>query len=65
MNRIVLREILKRKFGDKVEIEEKSAAKSFGQRWFGMATRHDFATELGEVALTTLETRALWQRFGL
>jgi len=58
-------EILKRKFGDKVEIEEKSAAKSFGQRWFGMATRHDFATELGEVALTTLETRALWQRFGL
>jgi signal peptide peptidase SppA len=60
-----MNEILKAKFGDKVEIEEKTAAKSFGQRWLGMHTRHDLATELGEVALTTFETRALWQRFGL
>jgi serine protease SohB len=57
--------VLKAKFGDKIEIEEQTAAKSFAQRWLGMSARHDLATELGEAALTTLETRALWQRFGL
>ncbi len=60
-----MHDVLKQRFGNKVEIEEKTAAKSFGQRWLGMNTRLDLATELGEVALTTLETRALWQRFGL
>ena len=58
-------DVLEQKFGKMVEIDEKSAAKSFGQRWLGMNIRHDLATELGEVALTSLETRALWQRFGL
>jgi signal peptide peptidase SppA len=58
-------EVLKAKFGDKVEIEEKTAAKSFGQRWLGLGARHDLAIELGEAALTTLETRTLWQRYGL
>ncbi len=60
-----MNEILKSKFGDKVEIHEKSAAKSFGQRWLGLSTRHDLAIELGEATLASLETRALWQRFGL
>ncbi len=60
-----MHDILKQRFGSMVEIEEKSASKSFSQRWLGMNTRLDLATELGEVALTTLETRALWQRFGL
>lgn len=60
-----MHDVLKQRFGNKVEIEEKTAAKSFGQRWLGMNARLDLATELGEAALTTLETRALWQRFGL
>ena len=60
---------LKARFGDKVEIRDVTAPKSFGQRWLGLgamqAGRHALATEFGDAALTALEQRALWARFGL
>jgi serine protease SohB len=63
------RAVLKARFGDKVEIRDVSAPKSFGQRWLGLgamqAGRHALATEFGDAALTALEQRALWARFGL
>ena len=52
---------LRRKFGDKVEITEISAPKGWGLRRLGFGS----ATELPEAVITTLEQRALWQRFGL
>jgi signal peptide peptidase SppA len=54
-------EILRRKFGEKVEIKEISSAKGWGLKRFGFGT----ATELPEAAINALETRALWSRFGL
>jgi signal peptide peptidase SppA len=54
-------EILRRKFGEKVEIKEISAAKGWGLKRFGLGS----ATELPEAAINALETRALWSRFGL
>jgi signal peptide peptidase SppA len=63
------RAMLRARFGDKVEIRDISAPKSFGQRWLGLgamqAGRHALATEFGDAALTALEQRALWARFGL
>ncbi len=60
---------LKARFGDKLEIRDISAPRSLGQRWLGLgagaAGRHALATEFGEAALTVLEQRALWGRFGL
>ena len=63
------RSMLKARFGDKVEILDISTPKSFGQRWLGLggvqSGRHALATEFGDAALTALEQRALWARFGL
>ena len=63
------RAVLKARFGNKVEIRDISTPKSFGQRWLGLgalqASRHALATEFGDAALTNLEQRALWARFGL
>jgi signal peptide peptidase SppA len=56
-----MHEILRRKFGEKVEITEISAAKGWGLKRFGFGS----ATELPDAAINTLETRALWSRFGL
>ena len=64
-----VRSTLKARFGDKLEIRDISAPRSLGQRWLGLgaasASRHALATEFGEAALTVLEQRALWARFGL
>ena len=56
-----MHEVLRRKFGDKVEIAEISAPKGWGLKRFGFGT----AIDLPEAALNALETRALWSRFGL
>ncbi len=56
-----MHEILRRKFGEKVEIIDISAPKGWGLRRLGFGS----ATELPEEMLNALETRALWSRFGL
>ena len=56
-----IHEVLRRKFGDKVEIAEISAPKGWGLKRFGFGS----AIDLPEAALNALETRALWSRFGL
>ncbi len=56
-----MHEVLRRKFGDKVEIAEISAPKGWGLKRFGFGS----AIDLPEAALNALETRALWSRFGL
>ena len=56
-----LDEVLKRKFGEKIELNEIEAPKGWGLKRLGFSA----ATEMPEAILNTLETRALWQRFGL
>jgi signal peptide peptidase SppA len=56
-----MHETLRRKFGEKVEITEISAAKGWGLKRLGFGS----ATDLPEAVLNALETRALWARFGL
>jgi signal peptide peptidase SppA len=56
-----MHEVLRRKFGEKVEIIEVSAPKGWGLKRLGFGA----ATELPEAAINALETRALWSRFGL
>jgi signal peptide peptidase SppA len=56
-----LDEVLKRKFGDKIELVEIEAPKGWGLKRLGFSA----ATEMPEAILNTLEQRALWQRFGL
>jgi len=56
---------LKQRFGDKVEIKEIKETKGFGARWLGIGSRHDLATDFAESALTKIEERSLWARFGL
>lgn len=56
-----LEEVLKRKFGDKIELVEIAAPKGWGLKRLGFSA----ATELPEAILKVIETRALWQRFGL
>lgn len=53
--------VLRRKFGDKVELKPISASSGWGLRRIGMANPSD----LPEAALQALETRAWWSRFGL
>ena len=53
--------VLRAKFGDKVEIKDISAPKGWSLKRLGFSA----ATELPEAALNAIETRALWQRFGL
>jgi signal peptide peptidase SppA len=54
-------EILHRKFGEKVEIVEVSAPKGWGLKRFGFGS----ATDLPDAAINALETRAMYNRFGL
>ena len=56
-----LNEVLKRKFGDKIDLIEIEAPKGWGLKRLGFSA----ATEMPEAILNTLEQRALWQRFGL
>ncbi len=56
-----LNEVLKRKFGDKIDLVEIEAPKGWGLKRLGFSA----ATEMPEAILNTLEQRALWQRFGL
>ena len=53
--------IMRSKFGEKVEFKTISPAQGFFARRFGF----DLASSLPDATLDTLETRALWQRFGL
>ena len=55
-----MQDIMKRKFGDKAEFKKISGAQGWGRR-FGLAQ----TSEIANAALDTLESRALWQRFGL
>lgn len=54
-------EVLRRKFGEDVEIIEISAPKGWGLKRLGLGS----ATELPDAAFNALETRALYGRFGL
>ena len=56
-----LHEVLKQKFGEKLVVKEISAPKGWGLKRLGFGT---FA-ELPAAAIETLETRALWAKFGL
>jgi signal peptide peptidase SppA len=56
-----LDEVLKRKFGETIELVEIEAPKGWGLKRLGFSA----ATEMPEAILNTLEQRALWQRFGL
>jgi signal peptide peptidase SppA len=56
-----MHEVLRRKFGDKVELKLISASSGWGLRRIGMA----LPSELPEATLQALETRAWWSRFGL
>jgi serine protease SohB len=54
--------VLKRKFGDKLQIRPVTAPRGWGLKRFGFASAApDFAAD----ALDAIETRALWSRFGL
>ena len=56
-----LEQVLKHKFGDKVELTEIERPKGWGLKRLGFSA----AIEMPEAILNTLEARALWQRFGL
>lgn len=56
-----LHDVMKRKFGEKVELRVISAPQGWGLRRIGLA----FASDLPEAALEALERRAWWSRFGL
>jgi signal peptide peptidase SppA len=56
-----MHDILRRKFGEKVEILPILAKEGWGLKRFGLGA----ATDLPEATLAALETRALWSRFGL
>lgn len=56
-----MHEVLRRKFGEKVEMKLISASSGWGLRRIGMANPSD----LPEAALQALEMRAWWSRFGL
>jgi ClpP class serine protease len=56
-----LNEVLRRKFGEKVELKQIAASTGWGLRRIGMSNPSD----LPEAALQALETRAWWSRFGL
>ncbi len=56
-----LDEVMRRKFGEKAEFVTISPPQGWGLRRFGMAQPSEFA----EAGLEALESRALWQRFGL
>ncbi|MDE2445534.1 MAG: S49 family peptidase [Alphaproteobacteria bacterium] len=56
-----LEPVMRHKFGDKIDLVEIEAPKGWGLKRLGFSA----ATELPEAVLNTLETRALWQRFGL
>jgi ClpP class serine protease len=56
-----MHEILRRKFGEKVEITEISASKGWGLKRLGFGS----ATDLPDAAINALEVRALYSRFGL
>ncbi len=56
-----MHEILRHKFGEKVEISEVSAPKGWGLKRLGLGS----AIDLPDAAINALETRAMWSRFGL
>jgi signal peptide peptidase SppA len=56
-----MHEVLKQKFGDKLVLKEISAPKGWGLKRLGFGA---FA-ELPGAAIESLETRALWAKFGL
>ena len=56
-----LHEVLKQKFGDKLVLKNITASQGWGLKRLGFGT---FA-ELPAAAIETLETRALWAKFGL
>ncbi len=58
--------ILKQRFGEKLVIRNIAQGSGFGLKRLGFGTNSpDFAAAAVSQALDTLETRALWSRFGL
>jgi signal peptide peptidase SppA len=58
--------ILKQRFGEKVVVRNIAAAQGFGLKRLGFGVQSpDFAAVAAAQILDTLETRALWSRFGL
>lgn len=55
-----MQDTMKRKFGEKAEFKKIEAASGWGRR-IGLSQ----SSEIAGAALDTLESRALWQRFGL
>ncbi len=56
-----MHDVLRRKFGEKVELNPILAKEGWGLKRLGLGA----AIDLPEATLTALESRALWQRFGL
>ena len=56
-----MHDVLKQKFGDKLVLKNIAASQGWGLKRLGFGT---FA-ELPAAAIETLETRALWAKFGL
>ena len=56
-----LSDVIKRKFGDKVELKTIAPSQGWGLRRIGVGSTSD----LPEATLQALEARALWSRFGL
>ena len=56
-----LPEVLRQKFGEKLVIKTISAPRGWGLQRLGLGS----GAEIPESFIATLETRALWSRFGL
>jgi ClpP class serine protease len=59
-----LRSFLRARFGDKVRTPLISADKSFLARRFGLS-KVEFPAGLADEAISALEERAIWSRYGL
>ncbi len=61
-----LRSVLRERFGDKIVTPVIAAERGlFGRRVFGVARGDAMQVSLAEDAISTLEARAIWARYGL
>jgi signal peptide peptidase SppA len=59
-----MHDVMRRKFGDRVELRAIDQPKGWGLSRFGMAGMGQIG-DLPDATLSTLENRSMWQRFGL
>jgi signal peptide peptidase SppA len=60
-----LNTVMRRKFGDKVQLKTIAGASGWGMRWLGGGRSDAGIADLPDAALEALERRAWWSRFGL